>query len=211
MSGQTIEILNTDAEGRLVLADVLWYCQDRFKPKAMIDLATLTGAIMVALGKEHAGLFSNDDKLAERLLQAGLDTGEKLWRMPLDAAYDREIDSKNADVKNIGGQYGGAITAAQFLQRFVNDKAVGAPRHRRHRHGVEPQRDQRRLGVGLRRAAAEPVGRDRTTRGEGGCRCGTPGIRPCRRCHRKFAICANMIRSPIALSIFHNIYYARAN
>ena len=121
MSGQTIEVLNTDAEGRLVLADALWYCQQRFKPKAMIDLATLTGAIMVALGKEFAGLFSNNDQLAGWLLEAGEATQERVWRMPLDPAYDRDIDSKNADVKNIGGAYGGACTAAQFIQRFVNE------------------------------------------------------------------------------------------
>jgi len=121
MSGQTIEVLNTDAEGRLVLADVLWYCQDRFKPRLMIDLATLTGAIIVALGHEHAGLFSNNDELAERLLAAGKEVGEKLWRMPLADAYDRDIDSDAADVKNIGGgRDAGSITAAQFLQRFVN-------------------------------------------------------------------------------------------
>lgn len=121
MSGQTIEVLNTDAEGRLVLADVIWYAQERFKPRFMVDLATLTGAIMVALGKEHAGLFSNDDKLAGDLTDAGLATGEKVWRMPLSKAYDKLIDSKNADMKNIGGRFGGAITAAQFLQRFVKD------------------------------------------------------------------------------------------
>ncbi len=121
MSGQTIEVLNTDAEGRLVLADVLCYAQGRFKPKFMIDLATLTGAILVALGKEYAGLFSNDDKLAADLATAGEATGEKVWRMPLAKAYDKLIDSKNADMKNIGGRYGGAITAAQFLQRFVKD------------------------------------------------------------------------------------------
>jgi leucyl aminopeptidase len=119
MSGQTIEIINTDAEGRLVLADVLWYAK-RFKPKFMIDLATLTGAIIVALGQEHAGLFANDDKLAERLMKAGEATGEKVWRMPLGAEYDKMIDSKFADVKNTGGRYGGSITAAQFLQRFVD-------------------------------------------------------------------------------------------
>ena len=119
MSGQTIEILNTDAEGRLVLADVLWYAQERFKPRLIVDLATLTGAIMVALGKEHAGLFSNNDKLARELEEAGEATGEKVWRMPLSAAYDKLIDSKNADMKNIGGRFGGAITAAQFLQRFI--------------------------------------------------------------------------------------------
>ena len=121
MSGQTIEVLNTDAEGRLVLADCLHYAQDRFKPKAIVNLATLTGAIMVALGKEYAGLFSNNDKLAGWLAEAGEAVGERLWRMPMDAAYDKDIDSKNADMKNIGGQYGGAITAAQFLKRFVGD------------------------------------------------------------------------------------------
>ena len=119
MSGQTIEIINTDAEGRLVLADLLWYAK-RFKPKFMIDLATLTGAIMVALGQEHAGLFANDDKLADRLLNAGQATGEKVWRMPLGAEYDKMIDSKFADVKNTGGRWAGSITAAQFLQRFVD-------------------------------------------------------------------------------------------
>jgi leucyl aminopeptidase len=120
MSGQTIEIINTDAEGRLVLADVLHYVKERFKPKFMVDLATLTGAIIVALGHEHAGLFANDDKLAERLLKAGAATGERLWRMPLAAEYDKKIDSKFADMKNTGGRDGGAITAAQLLQRFVD-------------------------------------------------------------------------------------------
>ncbi len=121
MSGQTIEMINTDAEGRLVLADVLWYAKDRFKPKAMINLATLTGAIMVALGQEHAGLFSNNDDLAKGLAEAGLATGEKVWRMPLAPEYDKLMDSQFADMKNAGGRYGGAITAAQFLQRFVGD------------------------------------------------------------------------------------------
>jgi leucyl aminopeptidase len=121
MSGQTIEVLNTDAEGRLVLADVITYAQERFKPRLIIDLATLTGAIMVALGKEHAGLFANDDAIAEALSAAGEVTGEKVWRMPLGKAYDKLIDSKNADMKNIGGRYGGAITAAQFIQRFIKD------------------------------------------------------------------------------------------
>jgi leucyl aminopeptidase len=120
MSGQTIAVLNTDAEGRLVLADVLWYIQNRFKPKFMVDLATLTGAIMVALGKEHAGLFSNNDELALRLAEAGLATGEKVWRLPLTPEYDKLIDHDVADMKNIGGRFGGSITAAQFLQRFVN-------------------------------------------------------------------------------------------
>ncbi|QBR70023.1 leucyl aminopeptidase [Beijerinckiaceae bacterium] len=120
MSGQTIEVINTDAEGRLVLADLLWYVQAKFKPKFIVDLATLTGAILVALGQEHAGLFANDDELAERLLDAGTLTGEKLWRLPLGAAYDKMIDSKFADMKNTGGRHAGSITAAQFLQRFVN-------------------------------------------------------------------------------------------
>ena len=120
MSGQTIEIINTDAEGRLVLADMLHYVNKRFKPKFMINLATLTGAIVVALGNEHAGLFSNDDTLAARLGQAGEDTGERVWRMPLAAEYDKLIDSKIADVKNTGGRSAGSITAAQFLQRFVD-------------------------------------------------------------------------------------------
>jgi leucyl aminopeptidase len=122
MSGQTIEIINTDAEGRLVLADALWYCQDRFDPEFMINLATLTGAILVALGKEYAGIFSNDDQLAENLTKAGTSTDEKVWRLPLGEAYDKMIDTKNADMKNTGGRYAGSITAGQFLQRFVNDK-----------------------------------------------------------------------------------------
>ncbi|MBX3581535.1 MAG: leucyl aminopeptidase [Rhizobiaceae bacterium] len=121
MSGQTIEVLNTDAEGRLVLADALWYVNQRFEPKFMINLATLTGAIMVALGQNHAGLFSNNDELAGRLTEAGQVTQEKLWRMPMGPDYDKLIDSKNADMKNIGGRYGGSITAAQFLQRFVKE------------------------------------------------------------------------------------------
>jgi leucyl aminopeptidase len=121
MSGQTIEVLNTDAEGRLVLADALWYCNERFKPRFIVNLATLTGAVIVALGNEHAGLFSNNDELAERLTRSGTDTGEKLWRLPLGPEYDKLIDSKNADMKNTGGRSAGAITAAQFLQRFVKD------------------------------------------------------------------------------------------
>jgi len=138
MSGQTIEIVNTDAEGRLVLADVLWYVATKFKPRFIVDLATLTGAIMIALGTEHAGLFSNNDELAGRLIKAGAETGEKVWRMPLGAAYDKLIDSQFADMKNTGGRYGGSITAAQFLQRFVDNTpwahldiagtAMGAPK-----------------------------------------------------------------------------------
>jgi leucyl aminopeptidase len=120
MSGQTIEVINTDAEGRLVLADALWYCQDRFKPKFMIDLATLTGAIIVALGHDYAGLFSNDDDLSAKLTAAGTAEGEALWRMPLPAAYEKQLDSLAADMKNIGGRPAGSITAALFIQRFVN-------------------------------------------------------------------------------------------
>lgn len=121
LSGQTIEVLNTDAEGRLVLADILWYTQDRFKPRFMVNLATLTGAIVVGLGVERAGLFSTDDKLAKQLADAGEKVNELLWRMPLDDAYDKDIDSTIADMKNIGsGRGGGSITAAKFLQRFTN-------------------------------------------------------------------------------------------
>jgi len=121
MSGQTIEIINTDAEGRLVLADLLTWCEQRFKPKFMIDLATLTGAIIVALGNHHAGLFSNNDELCANLEKAGQATGEWVWRLPLGPDYDKLIDSKFADMKNTGGRYAGSITAAQFLKRFVND------------------------------------------------------------------------------------------
>ena len=121
MSGQTIEVLNTDAEGRLVLADALWYTQSRLKPRFMVDLATLTGAMIVALGHEYAGVFSNDDDLASNLVAAGSATGEKLWRLPLDKAYDKKLDCGIADMKNIGGRDAGSITAAQFLQRFVNE------------------------------------------------------------------------------------------
>jgi leucyl aminopeptidase len=120
LSGQTIEIINTDAEGRLVLADALWYVKEKYKPAFMIDLATLTGAILVALGQEYAGLFSNNDELAERLTKAGEATGEKLWRMPMGPAYDKMVDSRFADMKNTGGRHAGSITAAQFLQRFVD-------------------------------------------------------------------------------------------
>ena len=121
MSGQTIEVQNTDAEGRLVLCDVLHYARTKYKPKAMVNLATLTGAILVALGHEHAGLFSNNDEVAQQLLTASEESGEKLWRLPLTPGYDKLLDSKNADMKNIGGRLAGSITAAQFLQRFVGD------------------------------------------------------------------------------------------
>src|SRR4051812_28638237 len=138
MSGQTIEIINTDAEGRLVLADVLWYVAKKHKPKFMVDLATLTGAIMVALGTEHAGLFSNNDELAERVIKVGQETGEKVWRIPLGPKYDKQIDSQFADMKTPATRHGGSITAAQFLQRFVHNTpwahldiagtAMGAPK-----------------------------------------------------------------------------------
>jgi leucyl aminopeptidase len=121
MSGQTIEVLNTDAEGRLVLADALWYCQDRFKPKFMIDLATLTGAIIVSLGNEHAGVFTDSDEIAAALSAAGGETGDKVWRLPLHKNYDKLIDCQIADMKNIGGRGAGSITAAQFLKRYTND------------------------------------------------------------------------------------------
>jgi leucyl aminopeptidase len=120
LSGQTIEIINTDAEGRLVLADALWHVKEAYKPAFIIDLATLTGAILVALGQEHAGLFSNNDELAGRILDAGKATGEKLWRLPMGPSYDKLIDSKFADMKNTGGRHAGSITAAQFLERFVD-------------------------------------------------------------------------------------------
>lgn len=137
LSGQTIEVINTDAEGRLVLADALWYTKEKYKPELMVNLATLTGAIMVALGTQYAGLFSNHDTLASHLAEAGRKTGEKLWRMPLDSEYDKIVDSKIADMRNSCGRNAGAITAAQFLQRFVGNAnwahldiagtAMGAP------------------------------------------------------------------------------------
>lgn len=120
-SGQTIEVQNTDAEGRLVLCDVLWYAQEHFKPRAIVDLATLTGAIVIGLGHHYAGLFCNDDSLAEALTRAGQTEGERVWRMPLGPEYDRQLKSKFADMRNIGGRPAGSITAAQFLQRFVQE------------------------------------------------------------------------------------------
>ncbi|MGE0659716.1 MAG: leucyl aminopeptidase [Reyranellaceae bacterium] len=120
MSGQTIEVINTDAEGRLVLADALWYTQKKFNPQAVIDLATLTGAIIIALGHEYAGMFANDDKLANMLSAAGEKSGEKVWRLPLGENYNKEINSDIADMKNVGsGRGAGSITAAQFLERFI--------------------------------------------------------------------------------------------
>ena len=121
MSGKTIEVINTDAEGRLVLADLMHYAQSHFRPQAMIDLATLTGAIIAALGKEHAGLFSNSDDLASQLVAAGKETAEDVWQMPMGASYDKMLKSHIADMKNIGGPFAGAITAACFLNRFVDE------------------------------------------------------------------------------------------
>ena len=120
LSGQTIEVLNTDAEGRLVLADVLWYINKKFKPELMIDLATLTGAIIVALGERYAGLFSNDDLLVKKILDASKTTKELVWQMPMDDEFDKLLNCPVADMKNITGTRGaGSITAAQFLKRFV--------------------------------------------------------------------------------------------
>ena len=121
MKGDTIEVINTDAEGRLVLADVLWYAQDRFKPRAIVDLATLTGAVIIALGHDNAGVFSNDDAFADRFLAVARAEGEGAWRLPLGPSYDKLIDSRLADIKNTGGRPAGSITAAQFLQRFVRE------------------------------------------------------------------------------------------
>ena len=125
MKGDTIEVINTDAEGRLVLCDVMWYAQERFRPAAMIDLATLTGAIIVGLGHENAGVFSNDDALCAALLAAAEAEGEGAWRMPLGEAYDKALKSTIADMRNVGGgRQAGAITAAQFLKRFVRDETL---------------------------------------------------------------------------------------
>ncbi|MBL1421377.1 MAG: leucyl aminopeptidase [Alphaproteobacteria bacterium] len=121
LSGQTIENLNTDAEGRLVLADILWYTQERFNPKVMLNAATLTGAIVVALGVHYGGFFTNDETLVAKMKTAGDQVGEPIWQMPLHKFYDKKIDTPNADVKNMADRWGGAIYAAQFLQRFVND------------------------------------------------------------------------------------------
>ncbi len=157
MSGQTVEVINTDAEGRLVLCDALTWTQKEYAPSAVVDLATLTGAMIVSLGHEYAGMFANDDALAARLDAAGAATGDKLWRFPLTAAYDKLIDSPIADMKNVGPRYGGSITAAQFLQRHRQRHALGASRHCRHGLGRQARRD---LGQGrdrLRRAPARPL------------------------------------------------------
>jgi len=123
MSGQTVEVINTDAEGRLVLCDALTWVQKEYGPKTIVDLATLTGAMIISLGHEYGGLFANDDDLAAKLDAAGKSTGDKLWRFPLGPSYDKLIDSPIADMKNVGPRYGGSITAAQFLQRYI-DKGV---------------------------------------------------------------------------------------
>jgi len=121
MSGQTVEVLNTDAEGRLVLCDALHWTQEQYDAARIVDLATLTGAMIIALGNEHGGMFANDDRLAEQLAAAGKASGDKLWRMPLGTNYDKLIDSQIADMKNVGPREGGSITAAQFLGRFIKD------------------------------------------------------------------------------------------
>jgi leucyl aminopeptidase len=121
MSGQTVEVINTDAEGRLVLADAVTYVQRNFKPSTIVDLATLTGAILISLGHEWAGLFSNNEELASELLRASESSTDKLWRMPIAEPFDRLIDSPIADMKNVGPREGGSITAAQFIQRFIED------------------------------------------------------------------------------------------
>ncbi len=126
MSGQTVEVINTDAEGRLVLCDAMTWTQKTFKPKAMIDLATLTGAMVISLGHEYAGMFANDDPLAADLIKAAEESGDKLWRQPLGEAYDRLIDSPIADMKNVGPREAGSITAAQFLKRFVDEGVAWA-------------------------------------------------------------------------------------
>jgi leucyl aminopeptidase len=121
MSGQTVEVINTDAEGRLVLADAVTYVQRNYNPSTIVDLATLTGAILISLGHEWAGLFSNNDELASQLQHVGEDSGDRLWRMPLGEPFDRLIDSPIADMKNVGPREGGSITAAQFIQRFIEN------------------------------------------------------------------------------------------
>jgi leucyl aminopeptidase len=126
MSGQTVEVINTDAEGRLVLADAIAYTQRTYKPSTLIDLATLTGAIIISLGHEYAGLFTMNDELAQQLTTAGQESGDKLWRQPMAESFDRLIDSPIADMKNVGPREAGSITAAQFLQRFVDEGVAWA-------------------------------------------------------------------------------------
>ena len=163
--GQTVEILNTDAEGRLVLADLISYAQERFKPRLIIDLATLTGAIMVALGKEYAGLFVNDDKLANDLLDASRATGEKVWRMPLDKAYDKMIESQERRHQEHRRALGGRLHGGGVPQVLRQGHAVGAHRSRRHGDGRAEVGDQPELGLGLGRAAARPVRRRQVREG----------------------------------------------
>ena len=122
MKGDTVEVINTDAEGRLVLCDVMWYAQERFEPVAMVDLATLTGAVIIALGHENAGVFANDDTLAKAFLSAAEAEGEGAWRLPLGPGYDKQLESRVADMKNVGGRPAGSVTAAQFLARFVKEE-----------------------------------------------------------------------------------------
>ena len=126
MSGQTVEVINTDAEGRLVLCDALTWVQKEFSPKTVVDFATLTGAMIISLGNEHGGVFANDDALAAKLLSAGKASGDKLWRFPLSPEYDKLIDSPIADMKNVGPRGAGSITAAQFLQRYIEDGVAWA-------------------------------------------------------------------------------------
>ena len=157
MSGQTIEVVNTDAEGRLVLADLLWYVQDKFKPKFIIDLATLTGAILVALGQEHAGLFTNDDELGERLIAAGEATGEKLWRLPLGAAYDKMIE---LEVRRHEKHWRPACRLDHrraIPPTLRQSHAMGTSGYRGHRDGFAGKRDQSKLGLWVRRPAARPA------------------------------------------------------
>ena len=157
MKGDTVEIINTDAEGRLVLCDVMWYAQERFQPVGMIDLATLTGAIIIGLGHENAGVFSNNDTFCDAFLKSAKAADEGAWRMPLGDAYDKQLKSRIADMKNVGGRPAGSITAAQFLQRFVKEETpwihldiAGSPRSRPRR--LMRQRAQP-AGVSVRSAA----------------------------------------------------------
>ncbi len=159
MSGQTIEVINTDAEGRLVLADALWWTKENAKPKFMVDLATLTGAIIVALGTEHAGMYLQRRRTRSAAALGGAGDGETVWRMPLGAAYDKLIDSKFADMKNTGGRHGGSITAAQFLKRFVGEVPWAHLDIAGTGMASPATRDQHVLGLWLGRAPARPPGR----------------------------------------------------
>ncbi len=161
MSGQTVEVINTDAEGRLVLADALWYCQDRFKPKLMIDLATLTGAIIIALGKDLGGMFCNDDALAENLMAASKASADALWRMPMPAQYEKQIESGVADMKNVGTAPGRLDHRGAVHPALRQRPSLGAPRYRLHRLEAgfgRPHHPQRRHRL-WRAAARSPGGR----------------------------------------------------